>query len=118
MDPGGPVPAAAAHPNFLLVVMREAGQGARDIQGLPVKRGNGARRFHAVVHKRSLLSGVAAKFASFALTKSVKVSHALLLLLFPTKRRVPRSALREPFVIRKPQRIYPPNQQKNKRQMP
>ena len=55
MDPGGPVPAAAAHPNFALAVMREAGQGARDIQGLPVKRGNGARRFHAVVHKRSLL---------------------------------------------------------------
>ena len=55
MDPGGPVPAAAAHPNFLLVVRREAGQGARDIQGLPVKRGNGARRCSAVVHKRSLL---------------------------------------------------------------
>ena len=72
--------------------MREAGQGARDIQGLPVKRGNGARRRPAVVHKRSLLSGVATNFASFA----------LLLLLFPTKRRVPRSAFREPFVIRKP----------------
>ena len=37
------------------------------------------------------------KLRSFALTKTAKVSHALLLLLLPTKRRVPRSALREPL---------------------
>ena len=129
--PEAPVPTVVIQPDFASVVRREAGQGARDIQGLPVKRGNGARRFHAVVHKRSLLarpgSDRRARSASFPLREKdwgvasnpcVATNIALLLLLFPTKRRVPRSALREPFVIRKPQRIYPPNQQKNRRQMP